>query len=401
MSWKTETRKLGDLKKWDKNPRTLGKKEYERLKKKIVDQGFHDVLIIDTDNTILSGNQRKTALEELGVTEVECMVPERKLTDAERDAVAISANLHEGEWDFDILANQFDLPMLVDQGFTNIDLGLGGKEEDDFDIDKAFEAEPISQLGDIYQLGDHRVMCGDSTKREDVEKLMDGKKADMVFTDPPYGVNYTGKAERLGRKGQSQISGDADVEEASTVYGAVFQNISDNIRDGAEYYVCAPQGGDQEMMMMMMMRSTIPCRHQLIWKKDSPVFSMGRLDYDYQHEPILYGWRGSHKHHGAGKFKTSIWEIPRPKVSKLHPTMKPVELIEEAILNGSLPNEIVMDLFLGSGSSLIAAEKTGRICVGSEIDPKYIDVIIRRFIQYNPEAEIKCLTREVDMNLFK
>ena len=141
--------------------------------------------------------------------------------------------------------------------------------------------------------------------------------------------------------------------------------------------------------MMMMMRSTIPCKHQLIWKKDSPVFSMGRLDYDYQHEPILYGWFGSHKHIGGGKFKSSVWEIPRPKASKLHPTMKPVELVVEAILNSTKEGDVVIDYFLGSGSTLIAAEKTGRICYGMEIDPKYVDVVVKRWEDYTKKKAEK------------
>lgn len=138
-----------------------------------------------------------------------------------------------------------------------------------------------------------------------------------------------------------------------------------------------------------MMSSTIPCRHQIIWKKDSPVFSMGRLDYDYQHEPILYGWRGSHKHVGNGKHKTSVWEIPRPKKSKLHPTMKPVELVENAILNSSNENEIVLDLFMGGGSTLIACEKTGRVCYGMELDPKYVDVCVARWEKYTGQKATK------------
>jgi len=208
---------------------------------------------------------------------------------------------------------------------------------------------------------------------------MNGEKADMVFTDPPYGVSYEEKALRNGYKGEhSKINADAGVEEASIVYGEAFKRISENIKDGAIYYVCSPQGGDMEMMMMMM-RSTIPCRHQLIWRKDSPVFSMGRLDYDYQHEPILYGWKGSHKHIGGGKFKTSVWDIPRPKSSKLHPTMKPVELIVEAIKDSTKEGDIIIDLFGGSGSTLIACEQTNRTCYMMELDPKYCDVIRKRY----------------------
>lgn len=217
----------------------------------------------------------------------------------------------------------------------------------------------------------HRVMCGDATKIEDVEKLMDGQKADMVFTDPPYGVN-------IGDKSGRDILGDGSIEEMGKVTKDAFVNLSVVIKDGASYYICSPQGGDMELMMMMMMRDAdIRCRHQIIWKKDQAVFSMGRLDYDYIHEPILYGWKSNHQFYS--KNQTSVWEIARPKSSKLHPTMKPLELVSKAINNSSKQDDIVLDLFGGSGSTLIACEQTNRTCYMMELDPKYCDVIRKRY----------------------
>lgn len=382
---------LGDLHPYEGNAKKHPKKQVDQIARSIKEFGFNQPIVIDKNNIIIVGHGRYYAAQQLGLKEVPTIKIEN-LSDDQVDAYRLADNkLNESEWDMGLVAEQ--LRYLDSQDFditlTGFDRDLLIQPDDKDDVVPE-DAPPVAQIGDLWALGAHRVLCGDSTQKEAVERLMGGKKADMVFTDPPYGVNYTEKAERLGRKGDSQISGDESVDAAAAVYGEAFKNISENIKNGAEYYICAPQGGDQEMMMMMMMmRSTIPCRHQLIWKKDSPVFSMGRLDYDYQHEPILYGWKGSHNHIGGGKFRTSVWEIPRPKASKLHPTMKPVELIQEALLNGSKSEDLVLDLFLGSGSTLIAAEKTGRICYGMELDPRYIDVIIARWEQYTGKTAVK------------
>ncbi len=389
-----------------KNAKKHPSEQVRLIASSIRDFGWQQPIKVGAGNVIIAGHGRWQAYQEY---KDQYALPEpwvideqgrtiaggpetRKLTAIEeRDYRLRDNKIAESDFDMSLV-----IPELKDLQFAGIDITLTG-----FDIDliteKSEKADVVpsvpvnakSKPGDLYLLGDHRILCGDSTDPALVGTLMSGARADMVFTDPPYGVNYEEKAKRNGYSGEtSVISADQNVEEASRVYGEVFKRISESIKDGAVYYVCAPQGGDQEMMMMMMMRSTIPCRHQLIWKKDSPVFSMGRLDYDYQHEPILYGWRGSHKHIGNGKFKTSIWEIPRPKASKLHPTMKPVELIDEAILNSSKAGDIVLDLFLGSGSSLIAAEETRRVCYGMEIDPRYVDVIVQRWVDYTGNEKI-------------
>lgn len=373
-----------------KNAKEHPQKQVDLLVENIKRFGFTTPLLIDEHNNVIAGHGRLLALQKLQATKAPCVRMEG-LSEAEVKALRLADNkvAELGEWNLDLAIEELrelDAPLLDLTGFDK-DLLIEPDEKDD-EVPEVPE-EPVSKLGDLYILGEHRVLCGDSTKMEDLERLMDGKKADMVFTDPPYGVNYSEKSKRNGHKGHAEINADESVESAAEVYGEAFKRIAENTKDGAVYYVCAPQGGDQEMMMMMMMRSTIPCRHQLIWKKDSAVFSMGRLDYDYQHEPILYGWKGSHNHVGNGRFKTSVWEIPRPKASKLHPTMKPVELIEEAILNSSKGEDVVIDLFLGSGSTLIAAEKTGRICYGMELDPKYVDVIVKRWEDYTDKKAQK------------
>lgn len=379
LTWTSKTLPIEKLIPADYNPRKLSRESESQLDTSIKKFSLADPIVINADNKIIGGHQRLKILNKAGFKTVDVRVPSRLLSDTEEKELNLRLNKNLGEWDFDALA-KFDEDMLKDVGFNPDELDHIFKVETAPEADDVPDARPTTDIkpGDLFQLGDHRLLCGDSTKADDVARLMAGEKADMVFTDPPYGVNYTGKAERLGRKGSSQIQGDEDVESASRIYEAVFINIASILSDGGVYYICAPQGGDQEMMMMMM-RSTIPCRHQLIWKKDSPVFSMGRLDYDYQHEPMLYGWKGSHKHLRGGKQKTSVWEIPRPKASKLHPTMKPVELVEEAILNSAERDSIVIDFFGGSGSTLIACEQTSRKCRMIEIDPIYCQVIIDRW----------------------
>jgi len=246
--------------------------------------------------------------------------------------------------------------------------------------------EAISKYGEVYQLGRHRLMCGDATKIKDVEKLMNGQKADMCYTDPPYGVNYEEKTKNIAnqRKDILPVSNDNLGKDAlKEIVFPAFQNIATVLKNGGVYYISSPQGGELGLMMMMMMKDAgIEARHMIVWAKDAPVFSMGRLDYDYQHEPILYGWRGPHQHYGQGHYKSSLWNIPRPKSSKLHPTMKPVELIVNCLKNSSKEGDIQIDLFGGSGTSIIACEQTNRTCYMMELDPKYCDVIRKRYAKF-------------------
>ena len=245
-------------------------------------------------------------------------------------------------------------------------------------------ADPITKPGDLWVLGDHRVLCGDSTKAEDVGRLMNGAKAQLVITDPPYGVSYSDKNAFLnaidkGNKNQTKIENDhLNKKETQAMWGSAFKNMADAMGSGAVVYCFMPQGGDQMMMMMMMMmmEGGIEPRHELIWLKNNHV--LGRSDYNYKHEPILYAWKkGGHKFYGD--FSTSVIECKKPHASKLHPTMKPVELVAILAQNSSQLNETVYDPFLGSGTTLIAAEQLGRKCYGMEISPAYCDVIVQRW----------------------
>ena len=399
------------LKLYPKNAKKHPNWQIEKLATAIKKFGFSPAIEVDEEGVIISGHGRYLASQKLGWTETkeaprankgEEFIPIIILKDLTKEEVRAKrlADNKLAETDMDMILATEELKDLDKLGF---DISITGYDKDlliepDEKDDIVPENAPTrAKLGDIWALGRHRVMCGDSTKKEDVEKLMNGKMADMVFTDPPYGVNYgvnnKSLREQKGDKAfhwsktreNSQIQGDNKPakELAEILWRPAFKNLYESSKDDCAFYMTMCQGGDQMMMMMMMMMSeNWQIKHELIWVKSSPVFSMGRLDYDYQHEPILYGWKKKHNWYGKGKFLKSIWEIPKPSKSDLHPTMKPIELIVNTILNSSKEEDIILDIFLGSGSTLIATEKTKRICYGIEIDPKYVDVIIARYEQF-------------------
>jgi DNA modification methylase len=255
------------------------------------------------------------------------------------------------------------------------------------DVDRAAELQAKwgTATGQLWEIGAHRLLCGDSTKAEDVGRVMGGDVVDLVLTDPPYSVNYGQKNRALNSIGrsnriESDIEGDtlSTQETADTIWGPAFENAYNVSRNGTVIYCFAPQGGDQMMMMMMMMKAKWNERlHQLIWRKNAPTFSMGRLDYQYQHEPVLYSWRGTNHGFYAGVGR-SVIDCDRPSASKLHPTMKPVELFEIFVTNSSRQDEIVFDPFSGSGTTLVACERQHRRGRGIELDPGYTAVILER-----------------------
>ena len=252
--------------------------------------------------------------------------------------------------------------------------------EDDFNPEGVVET--IVQPGDIWELGNHRLMCGDSTQPEDVELLVD-YDIDLFFTDPPYGVSYADKNAFLnaisrGNRIQTPINNDhKSLIEMKEIWLKSFNNALNVATKGASYYICSPQGGELMMMMMMILEAGWELKHTIIWVKNNHV--LGRSDYNYKHEPIIYGWKeGGHKFYSKGS-EVSVWEIDKPHKSDLHPTMKPIELCARAIKNSSLVGDNVLDLFGGSGSTLIACEQLQRNCYMMELDPHYCDVIITRW----------------------
>lgn len=379
--------KIADMLKLEGNPRKISQEEMECLKESLlsIPEYLEAHPIVMSNRTgkwvVIDGNQRMEAARQLGWEEVPVALMSGLTEEKEREII-IRANVNNGEWDMDLL-QEWDKEQLEDWGVSvewEEPEEQKEAEEDDFTEEDAEKAEARVKPGEVWKLGEHRLMCGDSTDADCVAKLMNGEKADLLFTDPPYGVSYEKKTkEVLGSKSYTKIANDdLKLDEFKNFLDDVFANIYTMLKDTASYYIFSCQGGDQEMMMMMMRKNNIPCKHQIIWVKDAPVFSMGRLDYDYKHEPILYGWVKKHEFQRKGEQDKSVWEFKRTE-NKLHPTMKPVALIQNAILNSTKSHQYVLDVFGGSGSTLIACEQLNRKCFMMELDPHYCDVIIARW----------------------
>lgn len=389
-------RKLSDMKKLEGNPRKITQEQLETLKQSIERNKdyFEARPLILSDRTgelvVIAGNQRYEACRQLGIEECPTVLLEG-LTEEREKEIIIRDNVSNGEWDEELL-QEWDAELLDDWGVDVSSMECFEEEpqeaeEDEFD-EETDKVEAACKDGDLWKLGNHRLLCGDSTDAGSVLFLMDGEKADMVFTDPPYNVAIGSKnaflnsVQKAGRCTED-IAGDkgmTDEEIGKTLWLPAFTNLYENSKDDCAIYVTMPQGGTHMMMMMMMMmQAKWQVKHELIWVKNSPTFSMGRLNYDYQHEPIVYGWKKTHNWYGKGEYNKSIWEIDKPKKCDLHPTMKPVELIANALLNSTKENDNVLDLFGGSGTTLIACEQLGRKAFMMELDPHYCDVIIARW----------------------
>ena len=385
-------RKLSELKPNPKNPRQSTKDAVEKLAESIKanPKFFEARPILLSDRTgelvIIGGERRSEAAALLGMKTVPTiLIP--GLTEAKEDEILIKDNTHAGVWDEQKLA-MWGKEQL--QGWNVEGVKWPKQEqaikEDDFNPDK--QVEKRCNPGDIWQLGDHRLMCGDSTDLETVKKLMGGGLADMIFTDPPYGVSYTDKNEFLNRIGKpigvpNPIENDSkSPEEMNIFWKQVFGNLAEITKDDAAYYVTSPQGGDLLLLLLAIRETPFALKHTLIWNKNNHI--LGRCDYNYKHEPIIYGWKkkGTHHFYGAGKFKTSVWDIDKPLKNDLHPTMKPVELVANCLLDCTKEGDSVVDVFGGSGTTLIAAEQLKRRCYMMELDPHYCDVILTRWEQF-------------------
>ena len=384
---------VSEVRPYEKNPRKNAE-AVKYVKASIEKFGFKQPIIIDSNRVIVCGHTRLLAAKSLGMSEVPCIMAD-DLTDDQIRAFRLADNKvgEFAEWDMDMLGDELDAiadACDIDMGDFGFDLSGDEEETEVVEDEVPEEVEPVCKKGEIWLLGEHRLMCGDSTSADDVAKLMEGSKANLLFTDPPYGVSYEKKTkEVLKSKTYTKIQNDdLKLDQFKDFLFDVFTNAKSWLLDSASYYVFSCQGGDQEMMMMMMRECGIPCRHQIIWVKDAPVFSMGRLDYDYKHEPILYGWVKRHEFQRKGEQDKSVWEFKRTE-NKLHPTMKPVPLIANALLNSTKDNDIVLDLFGGSGSTMIACEQLGRKCRMMELDPHYCDVIIARWEKLTGQTAVK------------
>ncbi len=389
---------IGKLRSAEYSSRKWTAEQKKNLKRSIVEHGFVDPVIVNGNpkrkNIVIGGYFRLACARELGYKKVPAVYV--NIADRDREKkLSLRLNHSTGEFDWSLLGKYFTKDLLLDVGFTQEELNLnldmpdpeGFNEEVQDDV-PALRKTTI-KVADMFQLGDHMLICGDATDILLLDKLMWGHKASMLFTDPPYGVSIAEKNKLLnkvnlaGGGNTTPIQNDnLPAEKLQKVLMKVFGNCREHLDKNASYYVTAPISGDIGIMMATTLRDAgLPSRHTLLWVKNTATFSMGRLDYEYQHEPIYYGWQGSHTFYGRGDHKTTCWFIEKPTASKDHPTMKPVELVENALRNSTIPGQIVLDPFCGSGTTLIAAEKTGRKCYAVELMPVYCQVIIDRWEQ--------------------
>jgi DNA modification methylase len=393
MQVQVEQAAISDLKPDPANPRRISDAELEALTRSIREFGLVDPIIARAeDHFVIGGHQRLLAARRLGLKTVPVIYLD--ITKEKARLLNMALNKISGDFDQELLAW-----LLSDLGGTpDLDLTLSGFEEkeikqmlkaldsrekrdrpEDFDLDAALRSayeNPRAHRGDLFQLGDHRVLCGDATSQEDVEKLLAGARAQMAFTDPPYNVslgNHGGKQPGQARRRIKNDSMDPEAWEAFCRGWA--HNLVSSV-DGA-LYICMSTK-EWPTVSRVLSECGGHWSDTIIWKKDR--FVLGRSDYQRSYEPIWYGWRqGVKRYFGGGRDLRDVWEIFRPDTSPLHPTMKPLPLIERAIENSSRPADILLDLFLGSGSTLIAAERTGRVCYGIELDPHYCSMVIVRW----------------------
>jgi len=432
-----ETLKLSELKYAHYNPRKelkAGDAEYEKIKRSIQEFGYVDPIIINFDRTIIGGHQRATVLKDLGYDEVNVVLVD--VDKIKEKALNIALNKISGEWQMDKLKDLLiELEHQIDLGVTGFEdeefkellakMDTTSAQEDDFDVEAALEAieQPKSKRGDIYQLGRHRLMCGDSTDANDVFFLMHGKQADLIVTDPPYNVNYESKIDfqnynREEHRKNNQILNDhMDSDKFYDFLYDMYKLAYEHLKPGGVIYVFHSDS-ERVSFQEALRNARFKFSENLIWVKNT--FNLSRHDYHWRHEPILYGWKEGAGHYfiddrtqstifdetqNIEKLKkeqlvelltkfleqtqTTILYENKPSKNDLHPTMKPVPLIGRLIKNSSLRDQLVYEPFGGSGSTLIAADQLDRTCYCMELDPRYVDVIIQRWEEFAKESAIK------------
>lgn len=380
---------------YENNPRK-NDSAVDKVAESIKEFGFKVPIIIDKDHIIIAGHTRYKAAKKLDIKKVPVIMAE-DLTEEQVKAFRIMDNKSSefATWDYEALLTEMESLKLDDYNLelTGFDFneieGIMDKynpkeieEDSDFDIEEQLGAieKPKSIKGDIWLLGNHRLLCGDSTVKEEVEKLMNGQKANMIFTDPPYNVAYEGATEdKLTIQNDDMSS-----EEFYNFLSKVFNNYFEIMEDGAPIYVCHADS-EGENFRRAYREAGLKLAECIIWVKN--VFVMGRQDYHWRHEPILYGWKEGKAHYFIDdRTQDTVWEIPKPQRNGEHPTMKPLALCARGIKNSSKPKDLVVDLFGGSGSTLMAAAEVDRVCYTMELDEKYTDVILLRYInQYGSD----------------
>lgn len=382
MAMKIVIKNIDELKAYENNPRK-NDQAVEAVANSIKEFGFKVPVIITTENVIIAGHTRIKACRKLGIAEVPCIIAD-DLNEDQIRAFRLADNRASelADWDLDKLKIEFDnIELDLDLfGFEELQKKLSdGPEDDDFDENEVLSENPYSKPGDIFELNHHRLMCGDSTDPIAVSTLTNGVIADMIFTDPPYNVDYEGAT---GMKIQNDKQKDEDFLNFLT---KAFNNMTEHLKPGGAVYCCH---ADTEGLNFRtaFKGAGLKLSECLIWVKNSLV--LGRQDYHWRHEPILYGWKEGESHYFAeDRTQDTVWEYNKPKANDLHPTMKPIPLVARAINNSSRKNETVLDLFGGSGTTIIAAEELNRKAMLMELDERYVDVIVKRYIRLKNSAD--------------
>lgn len=407
INWKLETVPIKQLKDHPKNPRQINKEQLAHLENLIKKFGLIDKPIINQDYTIIGGHQRVRILKKMKAKEVECWVPDQQISQEDIDHLCIGLNLNQGQFDYDVLANEWNALDLLKWGFTEEQLvgssknveTIDGELEDDSEIlEPCKDEDAITKLGDIYELGDHLLLCGDSSNPDVVARVLDDKEVILMVTDPPYGVNYDASwREKVGRKQGSN---------AKWAKGKVKNDdqadwkITYSLFPGSIVYVW-----HAGKMAHIVSKNLIDCEfeiaYQIIWIKNNG-FSRG--DYHHYHEPCLYAVKKGHNHNWKGDTKQrTVWEISvihkgEEKADRTdHSTQKPLECMAKPIRNHTDKGDWVYDPFLGSGTTLIAAERLQRRCIGIELSPAYCDVVVNRWINHRKKNELSCEFKRNDL----
>jgi DNA modification methylase len=385
--------KINELKSNPNNPRLIKDHKFKQLVKSI--QDFPQMLelrpiVIDENNMVLGGNMRLKACLEAGLTDVP-VIHANNLSEEKKKEFIVKDNVGYGEWDWDDLANNWDAEQLTEWGLDipNFELGKIEAEDDGFDMPDEVKTDIV--LGDLFEIGEHRLLCGDSTDSDQVAKLMNGQKANMVFTDPPYLMDFDGgmttnKEGNWTKSFNSSHGGIKNDKMDKSKEADFLDGINSNIQlfTTGSFYICfyRLKLGDY---FASMDRTALKTRTLITWNKGN--HTMSNSDYWSKCEHIFYGWIDEHNFYGGNDY--DIWDIARTQKNDLHPTMKPIPLCEKAINNSSKENQIVFDLFLGSGSTMVASHQLKRKCYGMELDPKYCQVIVDRMRKLDSTLEIK------------
>jgi DNA modification methylase len=384
--------KLSDIKRNPNNPRLIKDDKFAKLVKSI--REFPEMLrirpiVVNSDMVVLGGNMRLRACAEAGLKEVPIIMAD-ELTEEQQREFIIKDNVGFGEWEWEMIASDWDVQELEEWGLDVPDFGTTELEAVEDDFDTTPPEEPRTVLGDLYEIGEHRLLCGDSTDSDAVAKLMNGEKADMVFTDPPWNVNYGAVKEgnAMGYKPRTIMNDSMSTSDFKDFMGSAFAMMAMFSKKGCPTYVVmsAQEWGN---FMLALHENDYHWSSTIIWNKSHLV--MSRKDYHTKYEPIWYGWLD-----GAPRLcplvdrkQSDVWDVDRPTKSELHPTTKPIELISIALKNSSKPKNLVMELFTGSGSTMVAAHQLKRKCYGMELDPKYCDVIVNRMLNLDPNLTVK------------